>query len=68
MNNAVKSGNSGRVVLVLKVRALSFRGNGCMKYAYEMLHLIHNLIEKLVTQSFGPTNLICQDGPCTGTS
>jgi len=42
-NDAVKSGDSGRVVLVLKMWALSFRGNGRTKYAYEMLHLIHNL-------------------------
>jgi len=43
MNDAIKSGDSGRVVLVLKIWALSFRGNGHMKYAFEMLHLIHNL-------------------------
>jgi hypothetical protein len=43
-NDAVKSGDSGRVILVLKIWALSFRGNGRTKYAYEMLHLIHNLV------------------------
>jgi hypothetical protein len=43
MNDAVKAGDSGRVVLVLKTWALSFRGNGRTKYAFEMLHLIHNL-------------------------
>ena len=42
-NDAIKAGDSGRVVLVLKLWALSFRGNGRTKYAYEMLHLIHNL-------------------------
>lgn len=42
-NDAVKCGDSGRVVPVLKTWALSFRGNGRTKYAYEMLHLIHNL-------------------------
>ena len=42
-SDAVKAGDSGRVVLVLKVWALSFRGNGRTKYAHEMLHLIHNL-------------------------
>lgn len=42
-SDAVKCGDSGRVVLVLKTWALSFRGNGRTKYAYEMLHLIHNL-------------------------
>jgi hypothetical protein len=41
--DAIKAGDSGRVVLVLKIWALSFRGNGRTKYAYEMLHLIHNL-------------------------
>ena len=42
-NDAIKAGDSGRVMLVLKIWALSFRGNGRTKYAYEMLHLIHNL-------------------------
>lgn len=42
-SDAVKCGDSGRVVLVLKVWALSFRGSGRNKYAYEMLHFIHNL-------------------------
>lgn len=41
--DAVKAGDSGRIVLVLKTWALSFRGNGRTKYAYEMLHLIHHL-------------------------
>ncbi|KAH7906548.1 hypothetical protein BJ138DRAFT_1137935 [Hygrophoropsis aurantiaca] len=41
--DAVKAGDSGRVVLVLKVWALSYRGSGRTKYAHEMLHLIHNL-------------------------
>ena len=43
MTDAIKAGDSGRVVLVLKAWALSFRGNGRTKYAHEMLHLIHNL-------------------------
>ncbi|KAF6743049.1 hypothetical protein DFP72DRAFT_859600 [Ephemerocybe angulata] len=41
--DSIKAGDSGRVVLVLKMWALSFRGNGRTKYAYEMLALIHNL-------------------------
>jgi len=41
--DAIKCGDSGIVVLVLKVWALSFRGSGRTKYAHEMLHLIHNL-------------------------
>lgn len=42
-SDAVKIGDSGRVVLVLKTWALSFRGSGRSKYAHEMLHLIHNI-------------------------
>ena len=41
--DAIKASDSGRVVLVLKAWALSFRGNGRTKYAFEMLHLIHNI-------------------------
>jgi hypothetical protein len=41
--DSIKAGDSGRIVLVLKVLALSYRGNGRTKYAYEMIHLIHNL-------------------------
>ena len=41
--DAVKAGDSGHVLLVLKIWALGFRGNGRTKYAYEMLHVIHNL-------------------------
>ncbi|KAJ6472906.1 hypothetical protein C8R47DRAFT_1295358 [Mycena vitilis] len=43
LTDSIKAGDSGRVVLVLKVLALSYRGNGRTKYAYEMMHLIHNL-------------------------
>ncbi|KAF8968229.1 hypothetical protein BDZ97DRAFT_1916079 [Flammula alnicola] len=38
------AGDSGLVVLVLKMWAFSYRGNGRTKYAHEMLHLLHNLI------------------------
>ncbi|KAJ6484650.1 hypothetical protein C8R45DRAFT_829628, partial [Mycena sanguinolenta] len=41
--DAIKGGDSGRIVLVLKVFACSYRGNGRTKYAHEMLHLIRNL-------------------------
>ena len=41
--DAIKCGDSGHVILVLKIWALSFCGNGHTKYAYEMLHLIHGL-------------------------
>ena len=41
--DAIKAGDSGRVLNVLKVWALTFRGNGHSKYAYEILYLVHNL-------------------------
>jgi hypothetical protein len=41
--NAVKCGDSGRVVLVLKVWARSFRGQGRLKYAQEVLYFLHNI-------------------------
>ncbi|KAK0467468.1 hypothetical protein IW261DRAFT_1553871 [Armillaria novae-zelandiae] len=37
------AGDSGRIILVLKIWALSYRGSGRTKYAYEMLHIIHNI-------------------------
>ncbi|KAG9093040.1 hypothetical protein FS749_015194 [Ceratobasidium sp. UAMH 11750] len=40
---AIKAGDSGRVLIVLKLWAFSFRANGRVKYAHEMLHLIHNM-------------------------
>ena len=42
-SDAIKSGDSGRVLLVLKLWAFSFRGSGHTKYAYEVLHLVHNI-------------------------
>ncbi|KAH9011428.1 hypothetical protein EDB83DRAFT_2234081 [Lactarius deliciosus] len=42
-SDAIKSGDSGRVLLVLKLWAFSFRGSGRSKYAYEVLHLLHNV-------------------------
>ncbi|KAJ7067779.1 hypothetical protein C8F01DRAFT_1217523 [Mycena amicta] len=41
--DAIKCGDSGRVMLVLKIWALSYRGSGRSKYAYEMLSLIHHV-------------------------
>ncbi|KAK1235663.1 hypothetical protein PQX77_001105 [Marasmius sp. AFHP31] len=41
--DAVKFGDSGRIILVLKQWTFSYRGNGRTKYAYEMLHLLHNI-------------------------
>ncbi|KAJ6595416.1 hypothetical protein B0H10DRAFT_2167812 [Mycena sp. CBHHK59/15] len=42
--DAVKAGDSGRVVLILRLWVFSYRGSGRSKYAHEMLHLLHNLI------------------------
>jgi len=41
--DSVKCGDSGHIVLVLKIWALSFCGSGRTKYTHEMLHLIHNI-------------------------
>jgi len=41
--DAVKCGDSGQIVLVLKIWACSFHGHRCTKYVHEMLHIIHNL-------------------------
>lgn len=43
---AVKRGDPGRVLLIFKVFALSFRGAGRTQYAQEFLNLIHH-IEKV---------------------
>ncbi|KAF9568626.1 hypothetical protein CPC08DRAFT_624950 [Agrocybe pediades] len=48
--DAVKAGDSGRVVLILKIWALGFRGNGRTKYAHEMLHIIHHLTNILTPE------------------
>lgn len=40
--NAVKRGDSGLMVPILKTWALAFRGSGHPKYAYEMLVFIHS--------------------------
>jgi hypothetical protein len=42
----IKRGDPGRVLLVLKVLALSFRGAGRTQYAHEILGLIHH-VEKI---------------------
>ncbi|KAJ7482617.1 hypothetical protein FB451DRAFT_1350610 [Mycena latifolia] len=42
--DAVKAGDSGRVVIILRLWVFSYRGSGRSKYAHEMLHLLHNLI------------------------
>ncbi|TFY76426.1 hypothetical protein EWM64_g7587 [Hericium alpestre] len=42
-SNAIKTGDSGRVLVILKIWAFSFRGQGRTKYAQEVLFLIHNI-------------------------
>ncbi len=41
--DAIKVGDSGRIVIMLKRLALLYRRTGQTKYAHEMLHLIHNV-------------------------
>ncbi|KAI0349084.1 hypothetical protein OH77DRAFT_1525930 [Trametes cingulata] len=41
--DAIKGVSSGRILRVLKLLALMYRGSGRMKYAHELLHLVHNL-------------------------
>ncbi|KAF6743085.1 hypothetical protein DFP72DRAFT_147275 [Ephemerocybe angulata] len=41
--DAIKANDPGRILLVLKIFALSFRGNGRLKYAYEMLFFLHHV-------------------------
>ncbi|KAJ7590258.1 hypothetical protein C8J56DRAFT_1048420 [Mycena floridula] len=63
--DAIKTGDSGRVLLVLKAWALGFQGNGRTKYAYEMLHIIHNLTHvwpKAVCEIVLNNWLLCPSG------
>lgn len=39
--DAIKAGDSGRILICLKIFAMAYRGCGKTKYAYEMLHVIH---------------------------
>lgn len=41
---AIRRGDSGRIVAILKTWTLAFRGSGHTKYAYEMLVFLHNYI------------------------
>lgn len=43
---SIKRGDAGRVLLILRVFALSFRGAGRKQYAHEILNLIHH-VEKV---------------------
>lgn len=43
LTDAIKAGDSGRVLIALKVMTFAFRGNGRSKYANEMLYLVHNI-------------------------
>ncbi len=42
-SDAIKCGNSGRIILSLQTLALYYCGSGRTKYAYEILVLCHNL-------------------------
>ncbi|KAI0309308.1 hypothetical protein OF83DRAFT_1072222 [Amylostereum chailletii] len=42
--DAVRRGDSGRVIVILKIWVYTFHGGGHSKYAHEMLHIIHNLV------------------------
>ncbi|KAJ3532193.1 hypothetical protein NMY22_g7845 [Coprinellus aureogranulatus] len=42
-HDAIKSNDPGRIIPILKVFALSFRGTKRLKYAYEMLFVIHQI-------------------------
>ncbi|KAJ7753253.1 hypothetical protein B0H16DRAFT_1723284 [Mycena metata] len=42
--DAIKSGDSGRIVIILRLWAFSYRGSGRTKYAHEMLHVLHNIL------------------------
>lgn len=41
--DVIKNGDSGHLIVVLKMLALMYRGSGCTKYVQEVLFLIHNL-------------------------
>jgi len=43
--DAIKDGDSGRIIIILKTLALSYRGSGRTKYAHELLFLMHNLTQ-----------------------
>ncbi|KAJ7615159.1 hypothetical protein DFH06DRAFT_1013602 [Mycena polygramma] len=42
--DAIKAGDSGRILLILRMWAFCYRGSGRSKYAHEMLHLLHNIL------------------------
>ncbi|TCD65951.1 hypothetical protein EIP91_001981 [Steccherinum ochraceum] len=44
LTDAIKVGDSGRMVTALKLLAVAYRGTGRTKYAHECLHLLHHII------------------------
>ncbi|KAH9929201.1 uncharacterized protein B0H18DRAFT_1154576 [Fomitopsis serialis] len=42
--DSIKAGDSGRLIIILKILTLSYRGSGRTKYAQETLYLVHNLV------------------------
>jgi len=61
--DAIKYGDSGRVILVLKVWVHSFQGQGWMKYAQEVLYLLHNLTH-ILPPSLRYVRKICTVNRC----
>lgn len=60
--DAVKDGDSGRIITVLKLLALSYRGSGRTKYAQEALFLVHNLTNvwpKSLVYVFKSLHMLC---------
>ncbi|EDR07713.1 uncharacterized protein LACBIDRAFT_327646 [Laccaria bicolor S238N-H82] len=49
-SDAIKSGDSGLIILVLKLWSFAYWGSGQLKYAHEMLHLLHNLVNVWTSQ------------------
>ncbi|KAF8205369.1 hypothetical protein K438DRAFT_1918070 [Mycena galopus ATCC 62051] len=56
--DAIKIGDSGRVVLVLWAWTFCYRGSRQSKYAHEMLHLMHNLTVYLERGCLQPNRYI----------
>ncbi|RDB26708.1 hypothetical protein Hypma_005341 [Hypsizygus marmoreus] len=58
-SDVIKRSDSGRVIIILKLWVFAYRRNGRTKYAHEMLHVLHNLINvwtdelrRIVTQNW----------------
>ncbi|EDR00314.1 uncharacterized protein LACBIDRAFT_314453 [Laccaria bicolor S238N-H82] len=49
-SDTIKSGDSGLIILVLKLWSFAYWGSGWLKYAHKMLHLLHNLVNVWTSQ------------------